>query len=79
MTTEPRILHHLVPVFGDILLQQITRDQMQKFLDGKALTSSRSTVDHLRWDLKSVFRMAESEGLVEFNPAGGLFTPPGRV
>jgi integrase len=51
---------------------------MQKFLDGKALTSSRSIVDHLRWDLKSIFKMAESEGLVDFNPAGGLFTPPGK-
>lgn len=78
MTTEPRMIHHLVPVFGDCLLQQISREQMQAFLNERALTSSRSTVDHLRWDLKSIFKMAQSEGFVPFNPAAALFTPPGK-
>lgn len=78
MTTEPRMIHHLIPAFGDCLLQQVTREQMQAFLNKKALTSSRSTVDHLRWDLKSIFKMAESEGFVPFNPAAALYTPPGK-
>jgi integrase len=49
---------------------------MQLFLDQKAHTASRSIVDHLRWDLHSIFRMAASDGLVPFNPATALFTPP---
>jgi hypothetical protein len=70
-----RMTYHLLPAFGDRLLQQVTRDQMQAFLDQKALTASRSTVDHLRWDLNSVFKMAVSDGVMPFNPATALFTP----
>jgi integrase len=76
LTTEPRIRFHLLPALGNHLMQQITRDQMQTFLDQKALNASRSTVDHLRWDLNSIFKMAVSDGLVPFNPAAALFTPP---
>jgi integrase len=76
MTTEPRMAYHLLPALGDRLLQQITRQQLQTFLDQKAQTASRSTVDHLRWDLNSIFKMAVSDGLVPFNPAAALFTPP---
>jgi integrase len=78
MTTENRMLHHLLPAFGKCLLLQMTREQMQAFLHEKALNSSHSTVDHLRWDLKSIFKMAESEGFVPFNPAASLYTPPGK-
>ena len=76
VTTEPRMTYHLLPALGDQLLQQITRDQMQSLLDQKALAASRSIVDHLRWDLNSVFKLALSDGVVPFNPAAGLFTPP---
>jgi len=75
VTTEPRMTYHLLPALGDCLLQQIAREQMQAFLDQKALTASRSTVDHLRWDLNSVFKMAVSDGIVPFNPATAPFTP----
>jgi hypothetical protein len=71
VTTEPRMTYHLLPALGDQLLQQITRDQMQSLLDQKALAASRSIVDHLRWDLNSVFKMALSDGVVPFNPAAG--------
>jgi len=76
VTTEPRMLYHLIPPLGSQLLQQINREQMQIFLDQKAQTASRSIVDHLRWDLNSIFKMALSDGLVPFNPAAALFTPP---
>jgi integrase len=79
MTPENRMLHHLMPAFGKCLLRQMTREQMQAFLQEKALNSSHSTVDHLRWDLKSIFKMAESEGLVPFNPAASLYTPPAKA
>jgi integrase len=75
LTTEPRMTYHLLPALGECLLQQITREQMQVLLDQKALNVSRSTVDHLRWDLNSIFKMAVSDGFVPFNPAAALFTP----
>jgi integrase len=75
LTTEARMTYHLLPALGECLVQQITREQMQAFLDQKALTASRSTVGHLRWDLNSVFKMAVSDGIVPFNPAAALFTP----
>jgi len=73
VTTEPRIRCHLLPTFGDRLLKQITREQMQGFLDQLGVNRSRSIVDHLRWDLNSIFKMALSDGCVEFNPAAALF------
>jgi len=73
VTTEPRIRGHLLPTFGDRLLKQITREQMQGFLDQLGVNRSRSIVDHLRWDLNSIFKMALSDGCVEFNPAAALF------
>ena len=78
MTTEPRMMFHLVPAFGAQLLRTITRDQMQLFLDKKAENLSRSVVDHLRWDLNSIFKTALSDGLVDSNPAAALFIPAGK-
>ena len=75
MTTEPRMKLHLKPAFGAQLLRDITRDQMQTFLDQKAEKLSRSIVHHLRWDLNSIFKTAMSDGLVATNPAAALFTP----
>lgn len=72
MTTEERMTCHLKPEFHERLLRTITRDEMQTFLDQKAQNSSRSTVSHLRWDLNAIFRMAQSDGCVERNPAAGL-------
>ena len=79
VTTEPRMVFHLIPALGKRLLQQITREEMQALLDEKALGWSRSVVDHLRWDLNAIFKMAVSDGHVPYNPASGLFTPPCKV
>lgn len=75
MTTEPRMRFHLLPAFGSDLLTKMTREQMQVFLDQKATSLSRSVVDHLRWDLQSIFTTAQADALVDNNPAAGLFTP----
>jgi site-specific recombinase XerC len=49
---------------------------LQFFLKGKADAGlSFSTVDHLRWDLTSIFEMAVAEKLVTVNPTAGLYTP----
>lgn len=75
MTTEPRLMFHIMPAFGSQLLRSITREQLQSFLDQKGKTLSRSVVDHLRWDLNALFKTALSDGLVDNNPAAALFTP----
>jgi uncharacterized small protein (DUF1192 family) len=75
MTTEPRMMFHLKPALGGQPLRTITRDQLQGLLDEKAETLSRSIVDHLRWDLNNILKTAMSDGLIESNPAAGLFTP----
>jgi hypothetical protein len=77
-TTEPRMLHHLFSRFGERLIQTITREQMQAFLEEKAGTCSRSTVDHLRWDLNATCKLAISDGVMPFDPAAELRSPRRR-
>jgi integrase len=76
MTTEPRMIFHLKPAFGNRMIRAIARDELQSFLDQKAQTLSRSIVEHLRWDLNNILKTAMSDGLTDSNPAAGLFTPP---
>src|SRR5213594_1530632 len=75
MTTEDRINFYLVGEFKQRRLRDITRDELQSFLDVKAAELSFSTVDHLKWDLTAIFRMAVAEGVARRNPAELLFTP----
>jgi integrase len=75
MTTEDRIEFHLVGQFKERSLTDILREELQSFLDAKASALSFSTVDHLKWDLIAIFRMAVSEGYARRNPAELLFTP----
>jgi integrase len=74
-TTTERIQAYLVPAFDGRQLRDLTRDQLQRFLDGKSKGLSKSVVSHLRWDLNAVFKMAANDGLIQGNPAGSLVTP----
>jgi integrase len=72
--------HHLLTVFEERPLGNFAggrgRSELQQYLDGKANAGlSYSTVAHLRWDLRQIFRMAVSEGYIERNPAELLFIP----
>ena len=75
MSSESAIQTHLMPEFGDTLLQEIKREHLQAFLDRKAETHSHSIVDHARWHLSAIFKMAMGDGAVDLNPTIGLFTP----
>lgn len=75
MTEENRITVHLVGALGPRLLKDITRDELQKFLNGKAKDLAPSCINHLRFRLRSVFELALSEGVVDRNPATTLYTP----
>ncbi len=78
ITNAPQFQRYLIPAFGSFTLRSITREQLQAFLDSKTGELSASVISHLRWWLNAIFRMAQSDGLVEFNPAGSLFTPASK-
>ena len=89
-TTEDRIDHHILKEIGHKTLSVLDRTVLQDFLDQKATERrkpteegkegdllSHSTLAHLRWDLRQVFRMAVNDGLLQRNPAELLHVPKG--
>jgi integrase len=74
-TTENRMQHHLKDEFGERRLTELGLKELQSFLNAKAEKLSRSVVAHLRWDLRSVFRLALAEGYADRDPTAALFTP----
>jgi site-specific recombinase XerD len=74
-TTESRIRHHLLPAFGEQKLSALGLKMLQAFLSSKATTFSKSIVAHLRWDLRAIFKLAVTEGYIERDPTGSLYTP----
>ncbi len=74
-TTENRMRFHLMGEFEEVKLCDLTLNVLQAFLSRKSATHSRSIVAHLRWDLRSVFKLAIAEGYAERDPTGALFTP----
>jgi integrase len=76
MTNEGRLRIYLMSAFAERTLGSFNRDELQSFLDGKAAAGlSFSTVAHLRWDLRQIFRMAAAEGYILRSPAELLFVP----
>ena len=54
-----------------------SRDLLQQYLEQKAAQGlCFSLVDHLRWDLRAIVRLAVDDRLLSSNPAEMLFTPP---
>jgi integrase len=74
-TTEDRINYYIKQHYQDRELATFTRDELQTLLDQKAASLSFSTVDHLRRDLKMLFRFAHAEGIIHKDPASLLVTP----
>jgi integrase len=75
-TTGDRIRTHIIADLGSLEIESITRDLLQQYLEQKAaLGLSFSVVDHLRWDLRSIFRLAVQDRIITHNPAEMLFTP----
>ena len=74
-TSENRIQVHIVGELGTCQLESLSPTKLQAFLDEKAASRGFSTVDHLRWDLSSVFELAVAEKVILTNPATSLYTP----
>jgi len=76
MTNEARLRQYLLPEFGEAALGQITRQQLQRFLEQRTADGySYSTVAHVRWDLSKIFKLARTDGYVQVSPAEVLFVP----
>jgi integrase len=76
MTTSDRQDHHILKELGNKPLSWFNRSVLQDFLDRKSASGlSQSTVAHLRWDLRQIFRMAVNDGLLQRNPAELLHAP----
>jgi integrase len=76
-TTGDRIRKHLITDLGTLEIHAVRRDRLQQYLEQKAATGcSFSVLDHLRWDLRAIFRLAAQDGVLASNPAELLFTPP---
>lgn len=79
-TTRSRITIHLTSALGEFPLQTITRPMLQDFLDKKGRSGmSKAVLQHLRWDLKTIFRIAVAEGLLTKNPAELLYATGGTT
>jgi len=75
-TSGDRIRTHLVADLGSLELHSVSRDLLQHYLEEKAARGlSFSVVDHLRWDLRAIFRLAVQDGYISSNPAELLFVP----
>lgn len=75
-TSENRIQKHIGKDLGSERLNKLTLAKLQEYLEQKASTGlSFSVVDHLRWDLSSMFDMAVAEKVVVTNPTASLYTP----
>ncbi len=75
-TTTELVIAHPIPAFDGRQLRELTRDRLQRLLDGKTKDGlSKSVVSHLRWDLNVVLKMAANDDLIQGNPAGSLVTP----
>jgi integrase len=75
-TTEERIRRFLVTRFKGIMVRDLTPGQLQQVLEDAAAEGFvRNTVNHVRWDMKHIFRYAVSTGILQRNPAEELFTP----
>jgi len=75
-TSENRLRHHIGKELGTQRLEDLTLAPLQQFLEQKATSGlSFSVVDHLRWDLSSMFELAVSEKVIAVNPTTALYTP----
>jgi integrase len=76
MTSEQRINQHIVPELEGLELRSIDRVGLQELLDRKAAAGvSFGVVNHLRFDLRQIFKVAVADGFIGRNPAQLLFTP----
>jgi integrase len=71
-----RLKQHIVGELGTLRLEDLRVRQLQNWLQSKADAGlSKSIVDHLRFDLRSIYRMALAEGVIAGDPTPALYSP----
>jgi len=63
---------HILPVFGDRLIMDITRKEVINLLKNKLTNLSTSTVKHIKTTISNVFSTAIDEEIIEINPVYNL-------
>jgi integrase len=75
-TTEQRLTQHIAGELGAAALDSLTLARLQQFLQSLADRGhGHSTVNHVKFDLRSIFRMALAEGAISTDPTSPLYTP----
>lgn len=67
---------HILPVFTNTPLADLTRHELQAFLNAKLRTLSRTSVGHLRKVLHAVLGLAEADRVIPSNPVRHVKLPP---
>jgi integrase len=68
--------NHIRPIFGDMKLNALTAEDVERFLDARVATLSRSTLTKLRGVLAQAFDVAVSRRHASWNPARAAELPP---
>jgi integrase len=77
-TSEHRIKSHITNDLGNVAITKFTPRFLQAYLQQKFEAGlSYSMVQHLRFDLKAIFRLAVAEGVLSVNPTLSLYKPQG--
>ena len=77
---ETNIRAHYLPVFGDKQLSDISIEEIQTFLNRKAIEGKAvHTLKNLKWGLSAIFVAAMKYGYMTSNPACGTDLPPERI
>lgn len=66
---------HLLPVFGDIEIQKITKPMVQSFITAKTETLAPASIKKLHLILQQIFEDAIEENLIIRNPASKVELP----
>jgi integrase len=76
LTTEQRLKQYIVRDLGNQPLAAIGMAQLQAWLQSKGDAGlSKSIVDHLRFDLRAIFRLALANGVIVGDPSPALYSP----
>lgn len=69
---------HILERYGHYPIADITRSELQTFLNQKLRTLSRASVGHIRKILHQVLALAEADDLIHKNPVPHVKLPPQR-
>jgi integrase len=76
----PTLLHnHIQPHFGERLLSEIDEEDVQRFINRKALNLSWNSLKNLKWVFSAVFTAANKYRYVKHNPVRETELPPEPV